>query len=68
MSPPPDHFEHLTPDEEWEARYRLSRDDSQRRNQDDPPPHNDSRDSGGCGCLGVILLTLACLIWLSTQT
>ena len=66
VSPPPDHFEHLTPDEEWEARYRLSRDDSQRRNQDDHPPHNG--DGGGGGCLGVILLALACLIWLFAQT
>ena len=59
-----DHFEHLTPDEAFEARHRLARADSRR--QHDPPLHNDSQNGRGCGCLSVLLLVLWALFlaWL----
>ena len=66
----PDHFEHLTPDEAWEALDRLARADARR--QHDSPPHNDSQDGSGCGCLGALILALWTLFlaWLvfSTRT
>ena len=50
-----DHFEHLTPDEEYEARRRLDRDDAQ--HGDHPPPHHSGQDDHhGCGCLVAIML------------
>ena len=52
-----DHFEHLTQDEEREARRRLARDDA--RDDDHPPTDHSGQDdhpNHGCGCLVAILL------------
>ena len=48
-----DHFEHLTPDEEWEARRRFGLADRQRADdvQDAEPPQR----NGGGGCLLALL-------------
>ena len=51
-----DQFEHLTPDEAFEARHRLARADSRRQHA--PLLHNDSHNGSGCGCLSVLLLAL----------
>ncbi len=52
----PDHFEHLTPNEEYDARRRLGRDDA--RHEDHPPPNQSGQNdpNHGCGCLVAILL------------
>jgi len=60
----PDHFEHLTPDEAWEARERLARADFRR--QRDLLPDGRDRNENGCGCMSVavLLALIGLIVWL----